>query len=165
MKFLITNAFFILFLTNVLNAQCRYVPKTNGTETRTQMLVGGYGISETLSVKTRKSDDGLSLDLHFETTEAAFSIQKDATLTLVLMSGQTVILRAYEMLHSDAYMTCCDKVWLMEVAYLIPKNDCTLLAENKITEVHLELDNRMKTFVLKTKKQGKVSDLIKCLMR
>jgi len=156
----VINAFFI----NTTAAQCRYSPKTKQTQTRSQMLVGGYGVSETLSVKARKSDDTISLDLHFETTEAAFSIQKDATLTLLLVNGETVVLRAYEMLHSDAYMTCCDKVWLMEVAYLIPKEDYTLLAENSISKIHLELDNRLKAFDLKPKKRGKISRLIRCFV-
>lgn len=161
--FLIVNAFFMLFLVNVLSAQCRYMPKTNQTQTRAQIIIGGYGVSNTLTAKARKTDDQVFLDIHFETQEKEFSIKKDATLTLVLANGKKVVLRAKKMLHSDAYKTCCDTVWLMEVAYLIPKNNYTLIAENNIIEIHIELDNRLKMFVLKNKKQGKVGNLIRCI--
>jgi len=67
------------------------------------------------------------------------------------------------MLHSDAYQTCCDTVWLMEVAYLLPKNNYTLITENNLTEIHIELDNRLEMFVLKNKKQDKVGNLIRCI--
>ena len=162
--FLIVNAFFMLFCVNVLTAQCRYIPKTNQTQTRSQILVGGYTVYQTLAAKMRKSNDEIFLDVHFETKETGFSIKKDATLTLVFPDGQEVVLYAKELLHSDAYQTCCDSVWLVEVAYLIPKNDYALIAENNITEIHLELDNRLETLVLKNKKQGKLIDLMRCMM-
>jgi len=162
--FLIANAFFMLFFANVLTAQCRYISKTNETQTRSQILVGGYTVYQTLAAKMRKSNGEIFLDVHFETKETEFSIKKDATLTLVLADGQKSVLYAKELLHSDAYQTCCDSVWLMEVAYLIPKNDYILIAENSITEIHLELSNRLETLVLKNKKQRKVSALINCVM-
>jgi len=149
---LIVNAFFMLFFANVLSAQCRYIPKTNETQTRAQIIVGAYGMSNTLTAKARKTDEQIFLDIHFETQEKEFSIKKDATLTLILVNGEIVILHAIEMLHSDAYKTCCDTVWLMEVAYLIPKNTYILISENNLTEIHLELDNRLEKFVLKNKR-------------
>ena len=160
---LIINAFFMLFFANVLTAQCRYIPKTNQMQTRSQILVGGYTVYQTLAAKMRKSNDEIFLDVHFETKETEFSIKKDATLTLVFTDGQKVVLYAKDLLHSDAYQTCCDSVWLVEVAYLIPKKDYTLIAKNNIVEIHLELDNRLEILNLKSKKQGKLSDLINCL--
>jgi len=162
--FLIVNAFFMLFFVNVLTAQCRYIPKTNGTQTRTQIIIGGYGVSNTLTAKARKSDEQIFLDIHFETQDAEFSIKKDATLTLVLANGEKVVLHAVEMLHSDAYQTCCDTVWLVQVAYLLPKNNYSLITENNLTEIHIELDNRLEAFVLKNKKRGKIGNLVRCIM-
>ncbi len=161
--YVIVNAIFMLFCVNVLTAQCRYIPKTNQTQTRHQIIVGGYGVSNTLTAKARKSDEQIFLDIHFETQEAEFSIKKDATLTLVLANGETVVLHAVEMLHSDAYQTCCDTVWLMQVAYLLPENYYSLITGNNLTEIHIELDNRLETFVLKNKKQGKISNLLRCI--
>lgn len=162
--FLIVNAFFMLFCVNALTAQCRYTPKTNQTQTRAQIIIGGYGVSNTLSAKARKTNEQIFLDIHFETQEKEFSIKKDATLTLVLANDEKVILHAKEMLHSDAYKTCCDTVWLMEVAYLLPKNHYSLITENMLTEIHIELDNRLEMFVVKNKKQGKISGLVQCIM-
>lgn len=161
---LIANAFFMFFCINVLTAQCRYIPKTNQTQTRSQIVVGGYGVSNTLTAKARKSEGQIFLDIHFETQEAEFSIKKDATLTLILANGEKVVLYAVEMLHSDAYQTCCDTVWLMQVAYLLPKNHYSLITENNLTEIQIELDNRRETFVLKNRKRGKISDLLRCIM-
>jgi len=162
--FVVVNAFFMLFLVNVLTAQCRYIPKTNQTQTRAQIIVGGYGVFNTLTAKARKSGEQIFLDIHFETQEAEFSIKKDATLTLLLANGEKVVLYAKEMLHSDAYQTCCDTVWLMEVAYLLSENNYSLITENNLTEIHIELDNRLEAFVLKNKKRGKISNLIRCVM-
>ena len=160
---LIFNAFFMLFLVNVSTAQCRYIPKTNQTETRAQILVGGYTVSQTLAAKMRKTAEGVFLDVHFETKEKAFSIQKDARLTLVFEDGQKLTLYAHEMLYSDAYQTCCDSVWLMEVAYFIPKNSYALIRSENITEIQMELDNRMEILLLKRKKQNKLKGLMPCV--
>lgn len=164
-KSLIINAFLLLLFcttTHTLSAQCRYLSKKKPTQTRLLTLIKGVTIEETLAVKARISDNQRYLDIHFKTTEAAFSIKKNATLTLVSANGQTVELKASDMLYSDAYNTCCDVVWLAEVAYFIPKEKYELLTQNKITEIRLELDNRLKTFYLKNKKQHKIGELLGC---
>lgn len=164
-KPLIINAFLLLFFcttAHTLSAQCRYLSKKNPTQTRLLTLINGVTIEETLAVKVRTSDDQRYLDIHFKTTEAAFSIRKGSVLTLMSVNGQSVELKATDMLYSDAYNTCCDVVWLAEVAYFIPKEKHELLINNNISEIRLELDNRQRIFYLKKKKQRKIGELLRC---
>ncbi len=146
-----------------LSAQCRYVSGTAHTETRPQTLAKVGYLSEKLAVQIRKSNDTHYLDVHFETKEAAFGIHKKSAFTLSLDTGETIILQAHEMLHSDAYHTCCDKVWLAEVAYFIPEKYIPSLTTHKVVEINIELDNRQKTYILKEKKQDKIADLLSCI--
>jgi len=164
-KPLIISAFSLLFFCatlHTLSAQCRHLSKTHPTQTRLMTLINGVIIKETLAVKARRSDDQLYLDIHFKTTEAAFSIKKNSVLTLVYANGQSVELKATDMLYSDAYNTCCDVVWLAEVAYFIPKEKYEILINNNISEMRLELDNRLKIFYLKSRKQRKIGELLRC---
>lgn len=153
----------MVYASGELTAQCRYVSGTSNTETRPQMLAKVGYLSEKLAVQVRKSKDSHYLDVHFETTEAAFAIRKNSAFTLSLDTGDTVILQASEMLHSDAYSTCCDRVWLAEVAYFIPEKYISLLTTHKVVEIRIELDNQQKTYILKSKKQDKVADLLACI--
>jgi len=161
---LIISAFSLLNISSTLTAQCRYLSNKNPTQTRLQKLIKGYGVEEALTVKIRYSDNRYYLDVHFKTTESTFSIKKGATLTLIFNDDRQIVLQAKEMLHADSYHTCCDTVWLMEVAYFIPKEQQQSLLKNNIREIRLALDNRNISFHLKNKKQRKIRDLLKCFL-
>jgi len=155
--------FLIIYPSTILTAQCRYVSHQSDIQTRPQTLAKVKYLSEKVEVQARKSADKHYLDLHFETTEAAFSIRQHSSLTLVLANGETVILQAMDMLHSDAYFTCCDTVWLMKVAYFIPIEQRVLLTNHKVVEIRIELNNRQKTYSLKDKKQDRIAKLLACV--
>ncbi len=161
-------AFFMAVLLVVfphfLAAQCKYETGANGRQTRYKTLVKVNYLQEKVAAAVRKKDSTYFIDLHFSTAESEFLIQEGFALKITLKNGKKISLKATDLLDYYSYFTCCDTFWVAKVGYVIPPGLVSTLAQSDIEKVELELNNKTKSYLLKSRKQDAIASSISCLL-